>query len=129
MPLLSGAQARRHAESYPYPLLARVLAGRRLDRSESSVRFDVLVKTVEALKWETLLLALWPRRRGRFALSDGDARRSDPYGNRARSIAYVAFAALLNKSAGRKAAQEKGEVTQTDEDAHEVACGVGEDAC
>ena len=43
-------------------------------------------------------------------------------------IAYVAFAALLNKSAGRKAAQEKGEVTQTDEDAHEVACGVGEDA-
>jgi hypothetical protein len=44
-------------------------------------------------------------------------------------IAYVAFAALLNKSAGRKAAQEKGEVTQTDEDAHEVACGVGEDAC
>ena len=24
-----------------------------LDRSESSVRFDVLVKTVEALKWET----------------------------------------------------------------------------
>ena len=85
MPLLSGAQARRHAESYPYPLLARVLAGRRLDRSEFSVRFDVLVKTVEALKWETLLLALWPRRRGRFALSDGDARRSDPYGNRARS--------------------------------------------
>ena len=44
-------------------------------------------------------------------------------------IAYVAFAALLNKSAGRKAAQEKGEVTQTDEDAREVACGVGEDAC
>jgi hypothetical protein len=43
-------------------------------------------------------------------------------------IAYVAFAALLSKSAGRKAAQEKGEVTQTDEDAHEVACGVGEDA-
>ena len=36
-------------------------------------------------------------------------------------IAYVAFAALLNKSAGRKAAQKKGEVTQTDEDAHEVA--------
>ena len=44
-------------------------------------------------------------------------------------IAYVAFAALRNKSARRKAAQEKGEVTQTDEDAHEVACGVGEDAC
>jgi hypothetical protein len=43
-------------------------------------------------------------------------------------IAYVAFAALLNKSAGRKAAQEKGEVTQTDEDAHEAASGVGEDA-
>ena len=37
-------------------------------------------------------------------------------------IAYVAFAASLNKTDGRKAAQEKGrEVTQTDEDTHEVA--------
>ncbi len=44
-------------------------------------------------------------------------------------IAYVAFAASLNKSDGRKAAQKKGEVTQTDEDAHEAASGVGEDAC
>jgi hypothetical protein len=43
-------------------------------------------------------------------------------------IAYVAFAASLNKTDGRKAAQEKGEVTQTDEDAHEAASGVGEDA-
>ncbi len=43
-------------------------------------------------------------------------------------IAYVAFAASLNKTEGRKAAQEKGEVTQTDEDAHEAASGVGEDA-
>jgi hypothetical protein len=42
-------------------------------------------------------------------------------------IAYVAFAASLNKTDGRKSAQEKGEVTQT-EDAHEVAGGVGEDA-
>ena len=41
-------------------------------------------------------------------------------------IAYVAFAASLNKTDGRKAAQEKGrEVTQTDEDAHEAASGVG----
>ena len=40
-------------------------------------------------------------------------------------IAYVAFAASL----GRNAAQEKGrEVTQTDEDAHEAANGVGDDA-
>ena len=40
-------------------------------------------------------------------------------------IAYVAFAASL----GRNAAQEKGrEVTQTDEDAHEAASGVGDDA-
>ena len=44
-------------------------------------------------------------------------------------IAYVAFAASLNKTDGGKAAQEKGrEVTQTDEDAHEAASGVGEDA-
>ena len=45
-------------------------------------------------------------------------------------IAYVAFAASLNKTTdGRKAAQEKGrEVTQTDEDAHEAASGVGDDA-
>ena len=129
MPLLSGAQARRHdAESYPYPLLARVRAGRQLDRSESSARSDVLVKTVEALKWETLLLAPWPRRRGRFALSRWRRPLIRTAIERDR-IAYVAFAALLNKSAGRKAAQEKGEVTQTDEDAHEVACGVGEDAC
>ena len=40
MPLLSGAQARRH------------------DAAVSLARdFDVLVKTVEAFKWETLLLA------------------------------------------------------------------------
>ena len=43
-------------------------------------------------------------------------------------IAYVAFATSLNKTDGRKAPQEKGEVTQTDEDAHEAASGVGEDA-
>ena len=40
-------------------------------------------------------------------------------------IAYVAFATSL----GRNAAQEKGrEVTQTDEDAHEAASSVGDDA-
>ena len=44
-------------------------------------------------------------------------------------IAYVAFAASLNKTDGWKAAQEKGrEVTQTDEDAHEAASGVGDNA-
>ena len=43
-------------------------------------------------------------------------------------IAYVVFAASLNKIDGRKAAREKCEVTQTDEDAHEAASGVGEDA-
>ena len=44
-------------------------------------------------------------------------------------IAYVAFAASFNKNDARKAAQEKGrEVTQTDEDAHEAAGGVGDDA-
>jgi hypothetical protein len=44
-------------------------------------------------------------------------------------IAYVAFAASLNKTDGRKAAQQKGrEVTQADEDAHEAASGVGDDA-
>jgi hypothetical protein len=43
-------------------------------------------------------------------------------------IAFVAFAASLSKTDGRKAAQEKGrEVTQTDEDAHEAASGVGDD--
>ena len=44
-------------------------------------------------------------------------------------IAYLTFVASLNKTDGRKAAQEKGrEVTQTDEDAHEAASGVREDA-
>jgi hypothetical protein len=44
-------------------------------------------------------------------------------------IAYAAFAASLNKTDGGKAAHEKGrEVTQTDEDAHETASGVGDDA-
>ena len=44
-------------------------------------------------------------------------------------IAYVAFAASLNKIDGWKAPQEKGrEVAQTDEDAHEAASGVGDDA-
>ena len=44
-------------------------------------------------------------------------------------IAYVAFAASFNKTDGGKVAQEKGrEVTQTDEDAHEAASGVGDDA-
>jgi hypothetical protein len=51
-------------------------------------------------------------------------------------IAYLTFAASLNKTDGRKAAEEKGrevtqtdeEVTQTDEDAHEAASGVGKDA-
>ena len=44
-------------------------------------------------------------------------------------IAYVAFVTSLNKTDGGKAAQEKGrEVTQTDEDAHEAAGGVGDDA-
>jgi hypothetical protein len=44
-------------------------------------------------------------------------------------IAYLAFAASLNKTDGRKAAQAKGrEVTQADEDAHEAASGVEEDA-
>jgi hypothetical protein len=43
-------------------------------------------------------------------------------------IAFVAFAASLSKTDGRKAAQEKGrEVTQTDEDAHEAASGVGDE--
>ena len=44
-------------------------------------------------------------------------------------IAYVAFAASLSKTDGRKAIRGKGrEVTQTDEDAHEAASGLGEDA-
>ena len=44
-------------------------------------------------------------------------------------IAYLAFAASFNKNDGRKAAQETGrEVIQTDEDAHEAASGVREDA-
>jgi hypothetical protein len=80
-------------------------AERRLDRSEPCTRFDVLVKTVEAFKWETLPLAPWPFRRGGFPLP-----------------------ASLNKTDGRKAAREKGEVTQTDEDTQEAASGMGEDA-
>jgi hypothetical protein len=43
--------------------------------------------------------------------------------------AYVAFAASLNKTDEGQAAQDKGrEVIQTDEDAHEAASGVGDDA-
>ena len=43
-------------------------------------------------------------------------------------MTYVGFATLLNKTDGRKAAQEKNrEVTQTDEDAHVAASSVGED--
>jgi hypothetical protein len=53
----------------------------------------------------------------------------DPISSERDRIAYVAFAASLNKTDGRKAAQEKGrEVTQTDEDAHEAASGVGDNA-
>jgi hypothetical protein len=44
-------------------------------------------------------------------------------------IAYVAFTASFSRTDGRKAIREKGrEVTQTDEDAHEAASGLGEDA-
>jgi hypothetical protein len=44
-------------------------------------------------------------------------------------VAYLAFAASLNKTDARKTAQAKGrEVTQADEDTHEAASGVGEDA-
>ncbi len=44
-------------------------------------------------------------------------------------IAFVAFAASLSKTDGRKAAQEKGrEVAHTDEDAHEAASAVWGDA-
>jgi hypothetical protein len=39
-------------------------------------------------------------------------------------IAYVAFAASLNKTDGGKAAQDKGrKVTQPGEDTHEIASG------
>ena len=43
-------------------------------------------------------------------------------------IAYVAFAASLNKTDGRKAEEKGREVTQTDEDAHDAVSGVGDDA-
>ena len=44
-------------------------------------------------------------------------------------IAYVAFATSLNKTDGRKAAQDKDRAaTQPREDAHEAASGVGDDA-
>ena len=43
---------------------------------------------------------------------NGDARRSDPYGDERDRIAYVAFAASLNRTDEGKAAQENGrEVT------------------
>ena len=63
------------------------------------------------------------------AVPMADARRSDLYGDRARSHRLCRLRPSLNKTDGRKAAQEKGrEVTQTDEDAHEAASGVGDDA-
>jgi hypothetical protein len=44
-------------------------------------------------------------------------------------IAYATFAASLNKTGGRKAAQENGrEVTHTDEDAHQADSAIAEDA-
>jgi hypothetical protein len=44
-------------------------------------------------------------------------------------IAYVAFAASLNRTDEGKAAQKNGrELTQADEDAYEAACGVWRDA-
>ena len=44
-------------------------------------------------------------------------------------IAYVAFAASLNKTdSGRQHRKKVAKVTQTDEDAHEAASGVGDDA-
>jgi hypothetical protein len=44
-------------------------------------------------------------------------------------IAYVTFAASLNKTDGGKAAQNKGrEAKQSGEDAHEAASGVGDGA-
>ena len=88
------------------------------------------MKTVEAFKWETLLLAPWPFP-ARALPAVPMATLVDPILTAIERdrIAYVAFAASLNKTDGRKAAQEKGEVTQTDEDAHEAASGVAEDAC
>ena len=43
-------------------------------------------------------------------------------------IAYVAFVASVNTTDKGKAAQERREVTQADEDAYEAASGVEEDA-
>ena len=78
------------------------------DHAEPRTRFDVLVKTGEAF--------------------NGDARRSDPYGDRARSHGICRLRHLLNKTDGRKAAQEKKrEVTQTDEEAYVADSSVGED--
>jgi hypothetical protein len=71
-------------------------------------------------------------RRGRFLLSQWRRPSIRPLRPECDRIAYVAFAASLNYTDGRKAAQEKGrEVAHTDEDAHEAAsagCGaaVGE---
>ena len=103
-----GAPSRRRELSLT--TLARVRAGRRLDRSEPCTRFDVLVKTVEALKWETLAVGALASVPARALPAVPMATPVDPILTAIERdrIAYVAFAASLNKTDGRKAAQEKG---------------------
>jgi hypothetical protein len=105
------------------------------DHAEPRTRFDVLVKTSEAFKMKDTI----DRRAALGALTNvpggipvvAMATPVDPIFTAIERdrMAYVGFATSLNKTDGRKAAQEKNrEVTQTDEDAYVAASGVGEDA-
>ena len=104
--------------------------------AEPRTRFDVLVKVSEAFKMKDTI----DRRTALGALDSvpalgipvvAMATPVDPILTAIEHdrIAYVAFAASLNRTDERKAAQEKGrEVTQTDEDAYKAARGVGKGA-
>src|SRR5271165_1938517 len=103
------------------------------DHAEPRTRFDVLVKVSEAFKMKDTI----DRRTALEALDSvpalgipvvAMATPVDPILTAIEHdrIAYVAFAASLNRTDERKAAQEKGrEVTQTDEDAYKAARGSG----
>jgi hypothetical protein len=58
---------------------------------------------------------------------NGDACRSEPFGDRARSPRH-AFVTSVNRTNEGKTAQEARDVTQADEDAYEADSGVEEDA-
>ena len=99
--------------------------------TQSRARFEVLVKTVGRVQMRDATVGALSRVPAQARPAVPMATPVDPIFTAIERdrIAYVAFAASLNKTIGRKAAQEKGhEVTQSEGDAHEDTSGVGDDA-